>query len=230
VITVERPLGAWLWYHVLSHVNLGRDAANLWVPHRAPPWWVEDVELPLHPMAQFEPLFCSDFEHLEQQCGTLAMGFSLEAVAVAAEWTADEPAARHARFETEVVPELRQARVALWGGQAPPLAVLDVPALRGHARAATRADGTRVVATSLAEPSEHLLCQVLHEEMHPHTDPIVLQALGPTLSQRETQVGTAGWVLHQALETAAIEGGRQIIARVLPHRIEAYARWCARLT
>ncbi len=63
--------------------------------------------------------------------------------------------------------QLEALRIDLWAPQGlrpPPLVLLDVPALGGQSRATTVA-GSRRVATSLAMPAEHVLMQVLYEEV-----------------------------------------------------------------
>ncbi|MCB9550204.1 MAG: hypothetical protein H6706_30785 [Myxococcales bacterium] len=236
MIAVARPRPAWLAYHVLAHLDLGADAASLYDP-RLPdrPWraaLAEALATDADPLrAQFIGLRAADVAQLGLGDGPLGAAWraalDAEAPAIEAALDLDDPRAREARFAAEVEPDLARARDALWGGRPPPLVILDVPALGRRARAMTLPGGERRVATSLAAPADHLLCQILHEEVHPHSDALVRAALGG-LGGRDTRVDQPGFALHQALEVAAVEGGRQIIERVLPGRAAAYRAWCAR--
>ena len=81
---------------------------------------------------------------------------------------------------------------------------------------------------SLAEPAEHVLCQVLHEETHVVTDPIVCAQWPADGPARDTAVGSAGYERHRALETAAVEVGEAVIAARAPRWLDAYRRWRGR--
>lgn len=227
---IVRPLRAWVHYHVLSHLDLGADAANLYRPGAAAEWAPAVLSAyrraPDRLRLQHTPMTGKS-----SQDRGLRTAFDAASVRVWAEiearWRRDPPQERHARFHVEVAPALMACRAAARGATPPPLIIWDVPALGRHGRAAG-VDGNRVVATSLAEPSPHVFCQVLHEEMHPITDPIVAEMFeGLDLSARDTHVDGAGYALHRALEVAAVEGGRQIVEQVAPQFSEAYSRWCA---
>ncbi len=237
MITVERPLHAALLYHVLSHLDLGRDAASLYDPRRPKPAWVEPLRAayradPQRLRVHFLAHWTADLETLDAALGEVeladALGVALRAAraTVEAALARDDAAARHARFEAEVVPALTRCRDALHAGAAPPLRVLDVPALGPHGRG-LGLPRERVVAVSLAPPSDHVFCQVLHEEVHPITDPRV-QAAWRGEETRDTRAGSAGHALHAALEKAALDEGADVIAAEAPEFVEAYARWCAR--
>ena len=249
MIHVDRPLGPVLWYHVLSHLDLGHDAANLYTPERPRRPWVPHALaiLQADPSLQFTPLFSSEVEHLQQTA--LGPTLAAELGAVTTAWQADDAVDRHRRFFAEVAPDLGVARKALRAG---PLVIYDVPALGPHARAVTRPDGRRIVATDLSQPSAHVFCQILHEEIHPHSDPLIMRFMDPVprakratrgasdgerspegrsepRTLRDTRPGTPGWNLHKALEVAAVEGGRQIVEGHVKHRKADYAAWCRRV-
>ncbi|MCA9654818.1 MAG: hypothetical protein KC501_33185, partial [Myxococcales bacterium] len=134
---------------------------------------------------------------------------------------------RRVAVAQELGEPLQRLRAALWEqqGPPPPLIVLDCPALGLAGRGGADERG-RVVAVSLAAPIEHLLCQILHEEVHAITDPVVrTQGGGAT---QDTRAGTPGHALHAALEHAALEVGRAVIEARAPAWSQAYARWQAR--
>lgn len=225
---IVRPLRAWVHYHVLSQLDLGRDAANLYRPQPQVAWGAELLS------AYRSAPDCLVLQHAPMTGKTsasapleAALDDAVQAVwaTVEATWQADDASERHARFHAEVTPALMACRRAAHGGEPPPLLIWDVPALGRHGRAARTATH-RIVATSLAEPSAHLFCQILHEEIHPVTDPIVRDMLGD-LGGRDTRVDSPGFMLHRALEIAAVEGGRQVIESTAPQFGDAYAQWCA---
>ena len=141
---------------------------------------------------------------------------------------ADEPL-DYASVPREILEPLQALRSALWERTGPPpaLTVVDCPALGRAGRAVAAPEG-RVVAVSLAEPAEHVLCQVLHEEIHAVTDPLVRHSWTSGGASRDTAVGTPGYARHQALETAAIEVGDALVAARAPRWSDAYRRWRAR--
>ena len=72
-IQFGRAFHADLHYHVLSHLDLGRDAANLLVKRTVVPVWTEALRaayLKEHPASltlQFTPLYCADLDALKQK-------------------------------------------------------------------------------------------------------------------------------------------------------------------
>jgi hypothetical protein len=134
-------------------------------------------------------------------------------------------APRWASPDAEVLREaLCSLREGLWsprGLRPPPLLVLDVPALGPRARA-TRHQGLRRVATSLAEPFDHVLMQILHEEMHEITDPLVQL---PEPVERDTRPGEPGFEVHRQLEQTAIAATAAYLEARAPERLPAFTRW-----
>lgn len=133
-----------------------------------------------------------------------------------------------ARASIEALGEaLQQLRTQMWsprGLHPPPLLILDVPALGERGRA-TRQDGVHRVATSLGEPFEHVLMQILHEEMHPITDPIVREQASGT---RDTRPGSPGFALHQQLEATAVAATEAFLSARAPEQLPAFRAWVGR--
>ena len=126
--------------------------------------------------------------------------------------------------------ELQRLRAALWapqGRRPPPLVVLDVPAL-GRAARATAHAGVRRVATSLAEPPAHVLMQVLHEEMHPITDPVVLASLPGAV--RDTRPGEPGFEVHQKLEETVLAATAAFLQARAPEHMASFEDWLTPFT
>ncbi len=120
---------------------------------------------------------------------------------------------------------LARLRDRLWEAQnraAPPLVVVDAPAL-GAAGRATTVGEERVVAVSFAQPLAHVLMQVLHEEVHPITDPLVLAELGGV--ERDTHAQGAGFGVHQALEQTAVMATEAFLTQRAPELMPDFRRW-----
>ncbi|MCX4239470.1 hypothetical protein [Paraliomyxa miuraensis] len=244
----ERALPPALVFHVLAHLPLGRDAASLFdetLPRRA---WVNELleayaaapgrlwvhALGLRHREGMEALREAPPPGLRDEAGQRLLRCLLDAMASEREgllqaWQASavEADARRAEVITRIAEPLTMLRRALWEqqGEPPPLLVLDCPALGLAGRGASDARG-RVVAVSLAAPVEHLLCQIVHEEIHPVTDPIVRES--SRITTQDTRAGTPGHALHGALEHAAIEVGEALIEARAPQWSGAYARWRGR--
>jgi hypothetical protein len=238
VITLERRRSAALLYHVLAHLDLGRDAASLHDPSLPRRAWVDDLRraygaapgrLVVHAIALVHadasavlrddpPPGLRDAEGRE-----LAhhLADALDAEAPHYEPTFADP-------PTQLLEPLATLRAALYEriGEPPPLTILDCPALRLAGRAATH-DGTRVIAVSLAQDPGHVLCQTIHEEIHAVTDPVVREGFATAVRQ-DTRADAPGFALHCELERAAIEVGDALVAARTPQWSAAYARWRAR--
>ncbi|MCA9708564.1 MAG: hypothetical protein KDK70_22130 [Myxococcales bacterium] len=247
-IRLRRAPEAALGYHVLAHLPLRRDAASLFdagLPARS---WVEPLHRAYaaapgrlvvqalglrHADGGLDALADDPPAGLRDDAGRRLLACFLEAVeherpAFMAAWEADaaRAEARRAEVEAVLVEPLAVLRGALWEqqGPAPPLTVLDCPALGPCGRGGATPHERRV-AVSLAAPVEHLLCQIFHEEVHPVTDPVVREGL-PEI--QDTRAGSAGHAVHAALEAAAIEVGEAVILARAPRWADAYARWRAR--
>jgi hypothetical protein len=234
-----------LVFHVLAHVDLGRDAASIFdetLPERE---WVAGLReayaaapgrLQMHALALrhregLEGLRGEPPAGLRDVAGQRLLERLLDAIASEREafmdtWTATGPEAEACRVEiaARLNEPLDRLRRALWEqhGDPPPLTVLDCPALGLAGRGAGDRSG-RIVAVSLAAPIEHLLCQILHEEIHPVTDPVVRETMQS--APQDTRSGTPGHALHAALEHAAIEVGEALILARTPEWAAAYTRW-----
>ncbi len=238
-IAFERWDEAARLYAVLARLDLGADAASLFDAGLATGPWVAPLltayraapgRLVLQGVALLHPGELRSRLRDNPPAGlTDALGRRLcSAAADGLDATAHEPP-HYASVPREIIEPLQALRTALWERVGPPpaLTVVDCPALGRAGRAITAPQG-RVVAVSVAEPSEHVLCQVLHEETHAVTDPLVRQSWGAAGASRDTAAGTPGYARHQALETAAIEVGDALIAARAPRWSSAYRRWRTR--
>jgi hypothetical protein len=241
-ISFRRSFHVALHYHILSHLDLGPDAASLYVPGRAAPGWAEAlrqayIAAPEESLAlQVLPLCSRDLPGmlaaLRRWNSDLSRQFArvleLENPLQRENWLARAPAARRrmAEAEAEVGAVLSQLRAGLWprpGQPAPPLYILDAPALTRHGRA-TSVGGQRYCAVSLDESFAHVLFQVFHEEVHAACD----NEIDVDGGSRTTRPGTPGFDIHHALETHALQRGREVIERHAPGFLANYDRWVAR--
>ena len=243
VVSLERRLAPALVFQVLSWLDMGADAASLYDPSQPPRPWVAPLlqawrGAPRRLHAQVLALRFHDPAELIQRlrqrppaplrgeadgalARALADAIQAEAAAFGAAW-----ATRPALSGDRLIPALTELRIALYAGQdrdPPPLRVLDCPAL-GRAGRATSYDGERLVAVSLEQPFEHALMQVLHEEVHPVTDPLVL-AEWQDDTPRDTQAGSAGHALHQRLEGVAIGATQALLQARAPRWLPAFDAW-----
>lgn len=253
-IVFERQQHAALCYHVLAHLDLGRDAASIrgrgdtfcsrpWVAplvaaYTAAPGRLavqvaalrirDETEL-LATLLAHPPRELAD-EPGRTLCRRLAEAIRLEQAAFATAWRADTPRCeaylRAAAAELEEI--LEKVRNALWERRdepPPSLRVWDCPALGPHGRA-TFSDGDRIVAVSVDRSLDQVLCQILHEETHVITDPLV--TVGWDGSIRDTRSGTPGHAAHVVLEQAAVSVLQAVLEARAPQYVDAYARWRAR--
>jgi hypothetical protein len=223
-IIFERRPDTALLYHVLAHLDLGRDAANLFDPALPRRQWVDGLReaywaAPGRLFVQAglldrEPNDATDRELVE--CLRAAMD---------AERPRYEPA--FAEPDPAVEDALMVLRAALYEttGPPPPLTVLDCPALRWAGRATASSTG-RLIAVSLAQDPGHVICQTIHEEIHAVTDPIVRQGFAGVA--QDTRADAPGFALHAELERTAIEVGDALVAARAPQWSPAYATWRSR--
>jgi hypothetical protein len=225
-------------YGVLAHLDLGADAASLFDPNLEASAWtealleayraapgrlvVQGIAL-AHPRGLVERLRDTPPHSLRDSAGRRLCSLLADALVASA-----QTRVAYAQAPAALVEPLTTLRAALWEthGEPPPLTVVDCPAL-GRCGRAVDTDAGRVVAVSLAEPVEHLLCQIVHEETHALTDPVVRASWGEG-PVRDTAVGSVGFRRHQALELAAVEVGDALIRARTPEWAPAYARWRAR--
>ncbi|MFP4596841.1 MAG: hypothetical protein ACOC9W_00410 [Persicimonas sp.] len=249
-MSVERWPHAELHYFVLSHLDLGADAANL---HRADrddkPWRGELEALyraaPGRIYLQVIPLYVDDLDTELQwlrsgRLPALRDDDSLRAARLMAdvlELEAREQRPPDAREFGEAFQRqlgvLAELRSHLWASaqrEPPPLTIVDCPSLASgrwtHGRGAPLA-GSHRVAVALDTAPVCALTQVLHEEIHPVSDPAV-RARFDDLAQ-ETEAGRPGFELHAAIEQRAIEVGRRLVEAHAPSAWrEVYRAWCGR--
>jgi hypothetical protein len=241
----ERAAEPALLFHVLAHLPLGRDAASLYdetLPDRgwagglleayaAAPGRLQVHALGLWHRAGLEALRDGPPAGLRDPAGRrlligLLDAMQSERAAFMRDWEASaaQAGARQAEVAARLTEPLTVLRAALWEpqGDPPPLTLLDCPALHLAGRATSDAH-RHVIAVNLAAPIDHLLCQILHEEVHPVTDPVVRDTMPST--PQDTRAGTPGHALHAAIEHAAIEVGEALILARAPEWSAAYARW-----
>ena len=238
-----------LAYHVLSHLDLGSDAANLFIAREPEPAWVAPLRAawsaaPGRLVLHGQPLAYDDVDvwldaleaappaSLEDEAGlalrdAFVAAARAEAPAFLETW--ERQPAHLAKVSARLGPALHRLRERLHQahGAPPPLVVLDCPALGGRGRA-TSLGGARMVATSLVEDEGHVLMQLLHEEVHPITDPIV-RAEYADAPARDTKVGSPGWALHAALEQTVVSATDAFLRARAPELVHDFGRWRARV-
>jgi hypothetical protein len=246
-VRVEKWPHAELHYFVLSHLDLGADAANLHRADRDDKPWQDKLEAlyraaPGRIYLQVIPLYVDD---LEAEMEWLRSGRALR----------DDDSLRAARFLADVLEReardqqpdkrefgeefraqlgvLAELRSHLWAStqrERPPLTIIDCPSLANgrwtHGRGAPLERGHRVAVAIGADPLPALI-QVLHEEIHPVSDPVV-RARFDGVTQA-TEANSAGYALHAAIEERAIEVGRRLLEAHAPRAWRrVYREWCGR--
>jgi radical SAM superfamily enzyme YgiQ (UPF0313 family)/protein-L-isoaspartate O-methyltransferase len=239
-----------LCFQVLSHLDLGVDAANLYDPSRPDAPWVAELarayqaasgrlHIHMHALpfddvdAWLWELEASPPPALQDDAGlaliaALAAAVRAEALAFLATW--DPAPSQLTAVASRLVPSLQRLRERLYAATRktpPPLLVLDCPGLGRHARARTTG-GARLVACSLAEPEGHVLMQLLHEETHPLTDPLVRAHLADA-PERDTRVGTPGHAVHQELESVAVAATGAFLTARAAELVHDFEQWKARV-
>ncbi|MGC6494038.1 MAG: radical SAM protein [Myxococcota bacterium] len=239
-ITVHVDAAAARGFEVFARADLGPDVAGLFDAARGPGAWSEAFSeawhaTPQRVMLQGELLLHDTADALLQVLraprGRLdtTEGRALCDAFLQAWEQVEAPEPPASRVD-DAWPELQALRELLYAAQGapPPLKLLHVPALGGRARATQRACGTRVVATDLAQPRAHVVLQVLHEEVHPITDPIVMEEWDDAVS-RDTRPGTRGYALHQALESTAVAATEALLQQRAPDWMPAFSAWKTRV-
>jgi len=239
----------------LRHLDLGRDAASLWRPlsegqeeavwagplvrlyREAPADERIGVQVAPLQVEGLDPLLALLRAQATPLTETLADLLLVEEPAVWSQWRAEDAAfeARLVEVEAALCGPLQRLRAALWAraeGRLPPLQVWDAAPLGPHGRALAL-DGCRRCAVSLAQPLEHVFCQIFHEETHAVADPETWARWRQqgrheaTRGGRDTHTGGEGYGLHREIEQHAIAVGAEVIAEALPAWMPAYERWCA---
>ncbi len=237
-IRLERWPAPALAYHVLAHLDLGRDAANLHDPRLPARPWVEALRaawegapgrLTLHALVlrHREPAMLLDSlanppaplndPGGRALCAAMADAVRAELPGFGAGWRVDAGAEAGALVE-----RISRLHGLLWSHQAsapPPLLLLDCPAL-GRAGRGSRETGTQIVAFSLDAGMEHATQQILHELMHGVTDPHV-----PGDGPRDTRLGSPGWSRHAELERVALTATDAFLRARAPELVSSFERW-----
>ena len=244
-VKVSPSLHCGLAYHLLSHLDLGRDAASLYRPRTHTPPWAKTLteaytEAPGRLGLQFAPLRVRDLIELfgwlasppaelqgranRRLCTHFYEVLEAETAAFEPTWTERHASAERAGQVREALEGLGELFDALWARRAQPtpqLIVRDAPALGKRGRGLKRGDH-HLIATSLAEPIEHVLCQIIHEAIHPVSD-AELDAKGA--AGRDTREGSTGFERHQRLEVHAVSVGQGLIDSHAPMLKDAYRDW-----
>lgn len=239
-VRLDAPVAPALGFHVLAHLADDGDVAGLHDPGlRAP--WVDELQRHWDRCSSRNQLQWCLLRHrtVDALLGQLRrdpgdalrtrQGASLcslfadivahERAAFEAHWS-DAPAILRDR---QHVCALLAPLLSRLGTRRLPVTIVHVPALGRRARA-TDTIGGRVVATSLASPDDHLVLQVLHEEMHAVTDPLVLRSSDLA---RSTRAHEPGWALHQVLEETAVDATLAFLDARAPEWLPAFERWSA---
>ncbi len=239
----ERRAAAALAFHVLRWLDLGADAASIHDPALPPRPWLPALQaawssaprrlhLQVIPLRFAEPrALIHALRHAPPRplrgaedralAAALADAMEAELPDFLEAWDAAQPSP-----PPGLPAALEELLGLLYAGQdrePPSLRVLDCPAL-GRAGRGTAHDGERIVAVSLAQPMERALMQILHEEVHPVTDPVVM-AEWEDDTARDTRHGSAGHALHQQLEAVAIGATQALLEARAPRWLGAFEGW-----
>jgi hypothetical protein len=241
-----------LHFHVLSALDLPRDAASIYSGRRAPwakalleayraapgqllvqglPLLVDDLPALLALLREARP---RDLQDPAGQALATRLGEALEAEAPGcrAAWEQDaEPAEQRVRWIEAWRAELEGAYAALWSpSPPPPLDVYDCPSLANregtHGRSLLWRGRLRVALSLAGEPAargEQVVCQLVHEATHAVTDPPIREAHAGR--RHDTRADGEAFALHRELERAAVERGQQVVEEHLPRLREGYRRW-----
>lgn len=248
-IFTRRPDHAGIYYLILSELDLGRDAANLFRPDLVDLSGLSEsvrqrllttyLKTPNRIIAQILPLLVNEgpaFKRLlargvpplSDPCGKELLAQLLDAIEIV------EPNFRPAdsRDVSSLVTRLDDLRSHLWApDRSPPLELWDCPALlvgTGTRARATQRKDRHIIALSFDALDEEFLIQVLHEDTHPLTDPPI-RAGFEGVSQ-DTQAGSVGFQLHRALETAVVERNQELFEEHAKDLLEPYMRWRRRMS
>lgn len=247
-ITVAYALHAELTFYVLSHVDLGQDAASIfraglprrpWVRGLLQAYQAAPARLTVHAAAMhadgleqlLEQLTRGQVAGLERGPGLdlacrLAAALEAEQARVRQRWQAEQATAAEQTAWLQRDPALPALRQALRdGARPPPLRLLHCPALAhppGTRGRGTTRQGQVVLAACLTAAPDQLLCQLLHEEAHLVTDAAEPTAPG---QRQDTRPGSPGLELHLRLERRAVEAGQRAVDSAAPALAGPYRKW-----
>jgi len=236
LIRVQSPIHADLAATILTHLDLGKDAASLYQESAPRPSWVRPLEeayraSPQRLRLQFIGLRSDSLASLRGLVQSDALGeayrVALQAEQPRVEARREQKRAKReaclARARAELTPRLIPLRAALWGAQEPPdLTIWHSPAMGQHGRGLGGRSEQRVLV-NLERPVDQALIQIFHEECHSVSDPAV-----QAVAARDTRVGTSGYQAHARLEQAAVQLGRDVVTRTSPGLLSAYETFFAR--
>ncbi|MDP6934987.1 MAG: hypothetical protein QGG40_18845, partial [Myxococcota bacterium] len=231
-VRFERWPAPALAFHLLAHASVPGDIAGLRDRRLDAPWaealsraWADDPNpLPVQATALQHREIDTLLAALDRLKGPLAQVLATllreQSDDFLTAWNdTPDPTGDLADQIREPLDTLRKQLWQASGEAPPPLVVLDVPALGPRGRATLGRTG-RVVAVSFDRPPDQVLCQVLHEEVHPVTDPLVLDG-----RKRDTRAGSAGYQVHLELEQVAIDATEALLSARAPSWLPAFERW-----
>jgi len=239
------------FYHVLAHVDLGRDAANLLRPdlaarsalpgpfaaefrariralqadHEQAPWPAALQAVPLSPEARATAVRAMGRARVEAVEEAALVGWRAH-LAPARVGRMDALRLRAAACRDDVAEVLEMAAPRLFPATPPPILLVPCESLQDAARAVS-VGRTFVVACEAGEASPRVrtVLQVLHEVCHAATDPLLPRRTAA--DPYSTRPGDPGHDAHTARERAALAAG-WLALEGSPWR-PRYAAWCARI-
>jgi hypothetical protein len=248
-LMITSPFHVELHYYVLSCLDLGRDAANLYEPSRRKEPWIDEL-LSAYQSAsgrltcQILSLYVEDLPSLfsvlrngrlvglQDEPGLRLRerldSAMMQMLPVLEQRFIDQRRKREKRAkqaEDFLFPRLERLLEVLYG-KVPSIDIVQCASLGNrrytHGRGLIRAD-RHLVAVSFEPPLEQVLCQIFHEAIHPMTDPPIRTRFGAIL--QETRVSSPAFALHRELEQRAVQKGDELIAQCLPELHGAYSKW-----
>jgi hypothetical protein len=253
-ISLSSPLHVELFYHVLSHLDLGRDAASLYNPDLPPRTWSAPLleaycNAPERLQAQVLPLLTPDLVTLQQRLRSLgfaglqdepgrllcerldlALMAELQTVEQRREGTDHQVRAEHGRqvmgWMEPLLQRLGRALYEESGMDAPSLLIVDCDALTSSRGTHGRCvSGRDRLIVAVSLAAPRE--QALCQILHEQTHQVTDGAIRRQLShlQQDTRLDSGGFELHRQLEIAAVERGQQLIAEHAPDLLDAWQEW-----
>lgn len=224
-IRVHRPFHAWLHFDVLSHVELGGSPSSVHDAER--PWrpWISPLREAIRASERRVDrlaLQTVNYTAMHRAAGDDTLGDALrhawgvEYGRVSAAWQADDDyGERLERFWQQAAGLVTRCRMMLTPAEAPPLLLLDVPAL-ARARSVDQ-DGVRVMAVDLRQAPAELVCRIVHEDARAHV-------ARTTDTRYGAGYGLDGAAPPMTLDAATIKRAEQAFESAAPDLLNLYRR------
>lgn len=253
-ISLRSPLHVELFYHVLSHLDLGQDAASLFNPDLPSRTWSTPLleaygNAPGRLQAQILPLLTPDLVTLQQQLRSfglaglqdepgrllcerldLALTAELQTVEQRRQGPGHQARMEHGQqvmgWMEPMLQHLRRALYEESDTDAPRLLIVDCDALTSSRGTHGRCVSGRDRLT-VAVSLTAPREQALCQILHEQMHQVTDGPIRRELShlQQDTQLGSGGFQLHRRLELEAVERGQQLIAQHAPQLRDAYHQW-----